>query len=132
MDKTLNILFATTFRRDDPGAFYSYTVNSNQFYKKLAELIPSDSSLLRRYSGTDVFVVAGSESVGFYLNSLQGQDPFQFFDYKNIFNGQGLFGSLLTAETKDFQFDDQSIDSLAYGSFTKQLNFLDSDGHRKN
>ena len=70
--------------------------------------------------------------MGFYLNSLQGQDPFQFFDYKNIFNGQGLFGSLLTAETKDFQFDDQSIDSLAYGSFTKQLNFLDSDGHRKN
>ncbi len=132
VDKSVIILLTTAFYRNDPGAFYTYTVNSNQFYKRLAESIEPDHTLLRQFINADVFVIAGSESIGFYLNAQDNQDPFQFFDYKNLINGQGVFGSCFTRETKGFQIDDQSLDSLAYGSYTKQLNFLDSDGHRKN
>ena len=131
-EKSMVILFTTAFYRNDPGAFYSYTVNSNQFYKRLAESITGDQNLLRQFQSLDVFVIAGSESVGFYLNAQERQDPFQFFDYNNLINGQGVFGSVKTKETKGFRIDDQSMDSLAYGRFTNQLNFLDSDGHRKN
>ncbi|MFA5816316.1 MAG: hypothetical protein WC865_11915 [Bacteroidales bacterium] len=131
-DKSIIILLTTAFYRNDPGAFYTYSINSNFFYKRLAESIPVDNTLLRQFINTDVFVIAGSESIGFYLNAQEKQDPFQFFDYKNLINGQGVFGSCKTKETKGFKIDDQSLDSLAYGSYTKQLNFLDSDGHRKN
>ena len=131
-EKSTAVLFTTAFWRNDPGAFYSYTVNSNQFYKRLAGSIPAGNRVLREFISTDVFVIAGSESVGFYLNAQDNQDPFQFLDYKNIINGQGVFGSCKTVETKGFKLDDQSLDTLAYGSYTNQLNFLDSNGHRKN
>lgn len=131
VEKSIIIHFTTVYYRDDPGSFYSYTLNSNQFYKRLAESIPVDPTVLRQFVGADVFVIAGSESVGFYLLALERQDPFQLFDYKNVINGLGIFGALKTVATEDFKIDDQSLDSLAYGSDTKQLNFLDSDGHRK-
>ncbi len=130
-DKSTIILFTTVFNRTDPGAFYTYTVNSNQFYNRLAAAIPQDDKVLRQFESIDALVIAGSESLGFYLNSQQMQDPFQFYEYKNLINGQGVFGACKTRETKGFKIDDQSIDSLAYGTYTKHLNFLDSDGHRK-
>ncbi|HBB90276.1 MAG TPA: hypothetical protein DC042_00725 [Bacteroidales bacterium] len=130
-EKSIVIPFTTAFYRDYPGGFYSYTINSNQFYKRLSELMPVNESLLRQFSGADVFVIAGSESLAFFLTSQERQDPFQLFDYKNIINGQGVFGSCKTKETKGFRLDAQSLDTLAYGFYTHSLNFLDSDGHRK-
>jgi hypothetical protein len=129
-EKSIIILFATAFWRNDPGAFYTYNFNSNYFYKKIAESILVDNRILRQLTDIDVFVIAGSESVGFYLNAQGLQDPFQFFDYNNLINGQGVFGSCRTVETKGFRLDKQSIDSLAYGKYTTNLNFLDSYGHR--
>lgn len=131
-NRSMVILFTTVFYRDDPGGFYTYLVNSNQFYKRLSDSMPADPDLLRQLTDVDVFVLAGSESLGFYLSAQLMQDPFQFYDYKNLINGQGVFGSCKTKEMKGFEFDDQSLDSLAYGSLTNQLNFLDSNGHRKN
>jgi hypothetical protein len=130
-EKSVPILFTTVFVRDDPGLFYSYSVNSTQYYKKLAELIPVNNQVLREFISIDSFVIAGSESLGIYLNALNNQDPFHIYDYKNILNGTGLFGSIRTRKTDGFQLDRQSLDTLAYGRFTNQLNFLDSDGHRK-
>lgn len=130
-EKAIIIPFTTAFYREDPGGFYSYTINSNQFYKRLSELMPIDETLLRQFSGADVFVIAGSESLAFFLTSQERQDPFQLFDYKNIINGQGVFGSCKTKETKGFRLDAQSLDTLAYGFYTHSLNFLDSNGHRK-
>lgn len=131
LGKTVIILFTTVFYRNNPGAFYSYTVNSNQFYKRMAESIKADSTLLRQLTSIDAFVMAGSESVGFYMSSFMQQDPFYSAEYRNMVNGQGLFGSCRTVEALEFMLDDQSIDSLAYGSLTRQLNFLDRNGHRK-
>jgi hypothetical protein len=130
-DKTVVILFATAFYRNDPGAFYSFTVNSNQFYKRMAETLKADSGLLRKIATIDTFVIAGSESLGFYLSSYVQQDPFFTVDFRNVLNGQGIFGSCRTREAPGFMLDDQSIDSLAYGFYTAKLNFLDSNGHRK-
>ncbi|MFH0760096.1 MAG: hypothetical protein V2A67_01165 [Bacteroidota bacterium] len=130
-NKSFAIPFNMIFYRDDPGGFYSYSVNSNQFYKRLSESIPADSALLRIFISTDVFVIAGNESLGVYLTTLASPDPFQVFDYTNLINGHGIFGSCKTREIKGFKLDDQSLDTLAYGRYTRSLNFLDSDGHRK-
>ncbi|MDD4646450.1 MAG: hypothetical protein PHY99_10730 [Bacteroidales bacterium] len=130
--KSVSIPFLTAFYRDDPGGFYTYSVNSNKFYIQMAESLPADSTLLRQFLSADVYVMAGNESLGFYLNAQERLDPFMMTDYKNILNGQGVFGSYKTKINKGFLFDDQTLDSLAYGSFSKQLNFLDSDGHRNN
>jgi len=128
---SLLFLFTTTFNRDDPGSFYSYSINSNQFYKRMAESIQSDPAYLRKLTGIDVCVIAGSESVGVYMTTQESQDPFQVLDYTNFINGLGIFGSCKTVEARGFKLDDQSMDSLAYGNMTKSLNFLDSDGYRK-
>lgn len=130
-NKSLLFLFTTTFYRDDPGSFYSYSINSNQFYKKMSESIQVDPACLRKFTGLDVCVIAGSESVGVYMTTQEQQDPFQVYDYTNMINGQGIFGSSKTVETKGFKLDDQSLDSLAYGNMTQSLNFFDSNGYRK-
>jgi len=129
--KSLLFLFTTTFYRDDPGSFYSYSINSNQFYKRMAESIRIDPAYLRKITGIDICVIAGSESVGVYMTTQESQDPFQVFDYTNMINGLGIFGSCKTIEARGFKLDDQSLDSLAYGKMTKSLNFLDSNGFRK-
>ncbi len=129
--KSLLLLFTTTFYRDDPGSFYSYSINSNQFYKRMSESIQAEPAYLRKLTGIDVCVIAGSESVGVYMTTQASQDPFQVFDYTNLINGMGIFGSCKTVECRGFKLDDQSLDSLAYGNMTKSLNFLDSDGFRK-
>jgi hypothetical protein len=130
--KSRLFLFTTTFYRDDPGSFYSYSINSNQFYKRMSESIQVDPACLRKLTSIDVCVIAGSESVGVYMTTQEQQDPFQVYDYTNMINGQGIFGSCKTVETKGFILDDQSLDSLAYGNMTKSLNFFDSNGYRKN
>ena len=121
----------TLIKTENPGNYYTYDINSTQFYIALGNSIEEDISLLRSFHSLDAFVVAGGEELAIHYQTQHEGDPFRIMDFTNIQNGIGVFSSISYSYTRGFKVTKQTIDSLAYGQFTKQLNFLDRDGNRK-
>lgn len=121
----------TLIKNDNPGNYYVYDINSTQFYIALGNSMKEDLNLLRAFHSLDAFVVAGGSELAIHYQTQHEGDPFRIMDFTNIQNGIGVFSSISYSYTRGFKVTNQTIDSLAYGQFTKQLNFLDRDGNRK-
>lgn len=129
--KSAVIPLKTLIKRESPGRFYVFDINSNQFYIALGALLDPDEHVLRSFESLDAFVIAGGEELAVHYETEEEGDPFRIIDYTNLQNGLGFFSSIGYAYSRGFKITGQTVDSLAYGQYTKQLNFLDRDGNRK-
>lgn len=129
--KTLMVPLNTMVNQGFPGQLFMFDINSVFFYKSLAELLEPSTTLTRVFQSLDAFVIAGGEELAIHYQAEISGDPFRIINYTNLQNSIGVFSSISYSYSRGFKITNQSIDSLAYGRFTKQLNFLDRDGHRK-
>jgi len=78
----------------------------------------------------DAFVICGGAELAYLIQNQQGGQTFSLMEYTNIHKGFGVFSSSSQEMKRGFKINDQSLDSLAYGRYTKQLNFTDRFGSR--
>ena len=131
VSRSLQIPIRSSFQDGKAVGHYSYPINSTQFYIKIAEQLEEDPGVQRKFTSLDVQVQAGGEDLAYYIQQLQNADPFRIFEFNNLMNSVGVFSAFSLEKVEGFQLTAQCIDSLAYGRFTKKLNFLDRYGNRK-
>lgn len=129
--KELELSFNTTFVTDNSANFYNQSINSNQFYIKLKEALPADPGILRRFKSMDAFIVSGGQELAYLIKTQTGGQTFSLMEFTNIYNGIGVFSSRMSRRITGFKITDQTLDSLAYGRYTNDLNFLDRNGVRE-
>ncbi len=129
--KKVDLSFNTKFVADESARFINQSINSNQFYIKLNEQLISDPGLLRKFVGIDSYIVCGGTELAYLVKLQTSGQTFSLMEYTNILNGIGVFSSILSRQTNGFILTDQTIDSLAYGHYTYDLNFLDRNGVRE-
>jgi hypothetical protein len=99
------------------------------FYLFMASALgETPANIKREIANIDVVVIAGSSEIKEYITlgsanlgiTASGEVP----KYTNLSEGYGIFGSRYIKIKDGIPLRQESIDSLRYGSFTKQLNFL--------
>lgn len=106
------------------------------FYRALNSSLGVTPSYLSRYVDTpDLFIVAGGEELKTYIevNSAQGGITFDQIkpNYTNLSTDKvlrkdvyGIFSSRATRYQFGVQLSKATVDSIIYGSYTKNLNFV--------
>ena len=130
-EKEIDIPLRFTFQSENIGNLYSQSINSTLFYQKLAGLMPSDPTIFRKFLSIDAFVVSGGAELAYLVQLQSAGQTFSLMEYSNIMNGIGIFSSSITERINGFKLTDQTIDSLAYGQYTYDLNFADRTGTRQ-
>ncbi len=129
-EKELLIPLKSIFYLETADNLFSFPINSTNFYGYLAEVLPADPAILRKCLSIDAVVISGGEELGYYMRIQEGGQTFSIVDYSNINNGIGIFSSKVLRRVNGFLLTEQSVDSLAYGQMTKDLNFMDRTGTR--
>lgn len=130
LEKELLIPLKSIFYLETNNNLFSFPVNSANFYDYLAEVLPADPMLLRKCLTIDAAIISGGEELGYYMRLQESGQAFNLMDFTNINNGIGIFSSKVVRKVEGFHLTDQSIDTLAYGHATKELNFVDRTGTR--
>jgi len=109
-----------------------------KFYQFLSAKIPPLESGVKRIvnkKALDIIFTIGGEELYTYLqvHDAEHNPMIQKPVYTNIENGVGIFSARTTQEVKGKALTYLSIDSIAYGQYTKKLGFVDStdDYYRK-
>ncbi|TVR77064.1 MAG: DUF4249 family protein [Chitinophagaceae bacterium] len=117
------------------GTLLTFQYDNREFYNQLANRIPADNSKRRRVKplGSIQYIfISGGEEIYNYIISEGAQsglsDGSAGSVYSNIENGYGVWSSRSTSSFGDFRITPTSVDSLACGSLTRQLNFADRAG----
>jgi hypothetical protein len=130
LEKDILIPLKSIFYLQTSDNLFSFPINSSNFYGYLAEVLPADPLVLRKCLTIDAVIISGGEELGYYMRLQQGGQAFNLMDYTNIESGMGIFSSKVVRKVEGFKLTEQSIDSLAYGQMTRQLNFVDRTGTR--
>lgn len=130
MEKQMLIPLKSIFYLQTSDNLFSYPINSANFYEYLAGALPADPAVLRKCLTIDAVIISGGEELGYYMRMQEGGQTFSIMDYSNISNGIGIFSSKVLRRIDGFTLTEQSVDSLAYGQATKELNFVDRTGTR--
>jgi len=103
---------------------------SDDLLRYFAENIPVDPGVNRIAVGVDRMLVLNDEKVTLYIGSSSYSSPGQFVtDMTNFDRGTGLFASRYYYTYFAVRLKPQTLDTLAYGRFTKLLRFADSQGN---
>lgn len=129
-EKELLVPLKSIFYLQTTDKLFSFPINSTNFYSYLADALSADPSALRKCLTVDAVIISGGEELGYYMRIQEGGQAFNLMDYTNIKNGIGVFSSKVIRKVSGFKLTEQSIDSLAYGHITRQLNFVDRTGTR--
>jgi hypothetical protein len=130
VEKEMLVPLKSIFSLEAANNLFSYPINSSNFYRYLAKTLKADPSIFRKYLSIDALIISGGEELGYYMRLQEGGTAFSLMDYSNIYNGIGIFSSKVVRRVNGFILTDQSIDTLAYGSVTRELNFADRSGGR--
>ncbi len=131
VEKEVLVPLKSIFSLEAANNLFSYPVNSSNFYGYLAEALKADPSVFRKFLSIDALIISGGEELGYYMRLQEGGTAFSLMDYTNIHNGIGIFSSKVVRRVDGFSLTEQSIDTLAYGEVTKELNFMDRTGGRR-
>ena len=108
----------------------SYSLERNLLYSFLSGALEEDDNVIRYYSSINFYWYAGGVEVyDQYLNVLANlgiNEDYISPEFTNINGGLGMFSSRHKIEINNVHLYDDSIDSLACGKITKQLNFVSS------
>ena len=108
----------------------AYSIDRDAFYSFLSGAVEEDNNVIRYFTTLDFYWYAGGlEIYDQYLNLLANLGINQDYispDYTNVIGGLGLFSSRHKIAVHNVHIYDQSIDSIACGHNTQQLNFVSS------
>lgn len=116
---------------DVGGELMSAEILQRNFYKWLGNKLDKPSPAVHRLANKkaiDLVFTVGGEELYTYMEiyKADGGLPREKPVFTNINNGIGLFSSRLEQAVIGKSLSDHSIDSLAYGIYTKGLRFADS------
>ena len=113
-----------------PGSdvdYLSMDVSGARFMHILQDNLKAGEGIVREVIGVDFQIVSGSLEMKYYIESTSPsagalmEKPV----YGNINNGIGLFCTVARINVNDLLLSSVTIDSMAYGQFTRNLGFLD-------
>jgi hypothetical protein len=103
---------------------------SDELFRYFAENIPVVPGVKRKAVGVDKMLIINDEMVSLYISYSNNLSSGQYIpDFTNFDHGTGLFASRYYYTFFAMGLKPQTIDSLAYGRFTKELGFADSGGN---
>jgi hypothetical protein len=112
--------------------YLSNDISGARFMHILDENIPALDGVVRRAVGIDFSIVSGSMEMKYYIESTSPsagallEKPV----YTNLTNGLGLFSCVARIDIDSLILSTVTVDSIAYGQFTRQLGFLDHTDDR--
>ncbi|MDD4644780.1 MAG: hypothetical protein PHY99_02205 [Bacteroidales bacterium] len=130
VEKKILIPLSYIFYLESTDNRFSYSINSVKFYQYLAKSLVADPLVLRKFLSLDALIISGGQELGYYINMQENDQIFSMADYSNIQSGVGVFSSKVIRKIDGFSLTEQSIDTLAYGKLTNNLNFVDRTGTR--
>jgi hypothetical protein len=118
-----------------PGSdadYLSNDISGSRFMHILEENIPITSGVVREALGMDFQIVSGSMEMKYYIESTAPSEGALMEKpvYSNITNGIGLFCTVARITVNDLPLSSVTLDSIAYGQFTRKLGFLDHTSDR--
>jgi hypothetical protein len=118
-----------------PGSdqeYLSNDISGSRFMHVLEENLRPLSGVVREIKGIDFQVVSGSLEMKYYIESTSPSEGALMEKpvYSNITNGIGLFCSVARINVNDLVLSPVTVDSIAYGQFTRTLGFLDHTSDR--
>lgn len=105
---------------------FEYKIQQNEFFAFVGSAIKTDVTLQREAGHVDFIFVAGNEDLYDYyrINNLNSSLSQTIPSYTNIYGGLGIFASRYQHIIYDRPLEKSSVDSLKYGSYTLDLNFV--------
>lgn len=115
--------------------YLSNDISGSRFMHILQDRIDPVSTLrdtVREVVGLSFQIIGGSEEMRYYIESTSPSEGALMEKpvYSNITNGIGLFCSVARINVNELRLSAVTIDSIAYGQFTRNLGFLDHTGDR--
>lgn len=101
-------------------------VGGENFFEAVADSIAVDSLIKRKAKSFDFFFYIGDNDLFRYVSTYKNRKNVAL--YTNIHNGIGLLASKYTFIVPGKFVSDETKDSLAYGKYTKALNFSNFRG----
>jgi len=107
-------------------------ISGSRFFNLIATALKPGNQVVREATGIDFYFIGGGTEIKYYIESTQPTEGALLEKpvYSNFNTGIGLFSSMARIEVKDLKLATTTIDSLAYGSLTGQLGFIDHTGDR--
>lgn len=103
---------------------------TDDYFEFIGASIPIKSGVKRLAIGVDKLLIVNSEELDLFIDlSTTGSTLYYDPNYTNFNRGTGFFGFRYYYTFFAIELADISLDSLALGSFTKHLNFADSEGN---
>jgi hypothetical protein len=103
---------------------------SDDLFRYFAENIPVVPGVKRKAVGVDKMLVINDEMVSLFIGYSGNLSSGQYIpDFSNFDGGIGLFASRYYYTFFAMGLKPETIDSLAYGRFTRDLGFADSGGN---
>jgi hypothetical protein len=98
---------------------------SDGFLQFLSRDIPTAAGIKRQAVGVDKMIILNDELLTQYMEYFSHMEPAHYIPhFTNFSNGAGLFASRYYYTYFAMELKDETLDSLAYGRFTKDLGFL--------
>ncbi len=114
------------------GEDMSYSISGTDFFNFLKSSIPVNSNVYRVAGEIKLTVTAGGEEYYTYTQVAKAHNGLTsgqvLSDYTNVNNGMGLFSSRSVQVHDKITLQNITIDSLACGLMTKNLNFRNASG----
>ncbi|MBL4715578.1 MAG: hypothetical protein JKX95_03005 [Bacteroidia bacterium] len=109
----------------------SKKIDGKLFYYLVNSSIQENANVIRIASTLDFMFFVGGEELSTYIDVNNAQVGLTTIkvkpEYTNVDGGLGIFSSRFQKILRNKELSDYSIDSLACGSITGKLGFLDSD-----
>ncbi len=113
------------------GVEMSQIVGGSSFFSNVGASIEENPNAKRKDLGLEFLFYVGGNNLNTYLSvsnaSVYGHQP----EFSNIINGTGIFAARYNYSYANARLSDESKDSLAYGYYTKHLNFANYKGQWK-
>jgi len=104
-----------------------YRQDGRQFYTFMSENIEANPSLERRFTDFNIYVVASNNVLKDYIRVGQANlgitSTQDIPTFTNLSEGRGIFASRATSVFQGIRISPNTIDSLANGVITRDLNF---------
>jgi hypothetical protein len=131
--KTKHLDWPQAFASPGTNAEYlSNDISGSRFMHILEDNLVSDPGIVREAVGLSFQIVSGSMEMKYYIESTAPSEGALMEKpvYSNIYSGIGLFCSVARIDINDMFLSPVTLDSIAYGQYTKALGFLDHTNDR--
>jgi hypothetical protein len=112
--------------------YLSNDISGARFMHIIEEELPLIDGVIREVTGIDFQIISGSLEMKYYIESIAPSEGALLEKpvYSNITNGLGLFASIAKVNVNGLLLSPVTIDSIAYGQYTRNLGFLDHTSDR--